>query len=108
MVQFLGHFVNREGIRVVSVRVEAIAKWEVPKTSTKIRSFIGLARYHRWYIQDFSGFAVPLERLLRKNVKLLVFSHSQIAKFVMSGKLRDHPRDLRSREGGHVTFCFDF
>ncbi|KAJ9544461.1 LOW QUALITY PROTEIN: hypothetical protein OSB04_024168 [Centaurea solstitialis] len=41
MVQFLENFVNREGIVVDSVRVEAIAKWE---TSTEIRSFIGLAR----------------------------------------------------------------
>ncbi|KAJ9544560.1 LOW QUALITY PROTEIN: hypothetical protein OSB04_024267 [Centaurea solstitialis] len=66
-----GHFVNRKGIKVDPARVGAIAKREVPKTPTEIWSFLGLARYYRWFIQDFSDLAVPLIRLVRKNMRLL-------------------------------------
>ncbi|KAI3808491.1 hypothetical protein L1987_24442 [Smallanthus sonchifolius] len=42
---------------------------EIPKSPTKIRSFLGLAGYYRRFIQDFSRIAVPLTSLTRKSVK---------------------------------------
>jgi hypothetical protein len=65
-VQFLGHLVNREGIKVDPAKVDAVMKWETPKTPTEIRSFLGLAGYYRRFIQDFSKIATPLTRLTRK------------------------------------------
>ncbi|KAJ9538840.1 LOW QUALITY PROTEIN: hypothetical protein OSB04_031573 [Centaurea solstitialis] len=55
-VQFLGHLVNREGIKVDPAKIEAVMNWEVPKTPTEIRSFLGLA-----------GITVPLTRLTKKS-----------------------------------------
>ena len=46
-VQFLGYLVNREGIKVDPAKVDAVMKWEAPKTPTEIRSFLGLAGYYR-------------------------------------------------------------
>ncbi|KAK1413557.1 hypothetical protein QVD17_35332 [Tagetes erecta] len=68
-VQFLGHVVNKNGIHVDPAKVEAISKWENPKTPTEIRSFLGLAGYYRRFIQDFSRIATPLTSLTRKSVK---------------------------------------
>ncbi|KAJ9536428.1 hypothetical protein OSB04_un000386 [Centaurea solstitialis] len=42
-VHFLGHVVNKEGIHVDPAKVEAVKKWEAPKTPTEIRQFLGLA-----------------------------------------------------------------
>ena len=67
-VQFLGHLVNQKGIMVDPAKVEAVMKWEVPKTPTEIRSFLGLAGYYRRFIQDFSKIATPLTQLTKKNV----------------------------------------
>ncbi|KAJ9565618.1 hypothetical protein OSB04_001584 [Centaurea solstitialis] len=47
-------------------KIEAVMNWEVPKTPTEIRSFLGLAGYYRGFIQDFSRIAVPLTRLTKK------------------------------------------
>ena len=68
-VQFLGHVVNHEGIKVDPAKIEAIINWERPKTPTKVRSFMGLAGYYRRFVQDFSKIATPLTKLTRKNEK---------------------------------------
>ncbi|XP_074342295.1 uncharacterized protein LOC141679803 [Apium graveolens] len=70
-VQFLGHIVNSEGIKVDLAKIEAVMNWERPKTPTKVRSFLGLAGYYRRFVQDFSKIAVPLIKLTRKNEKLV-------------------------------------
>ena len=43
--------------------------WERPKSVFEIRSFLGLARYYRRFIEDFSRIAAPMTRLTRKEVK---------------------------------------
>ena len=49
-VQFLGHLVNQSGISVDPAKVEAVMRWEVPKSPSEIRSFLGLAGYYRRFI----------------------------------------------------------
>jgi hypothetical protein len=44
-VQFLGHVVNENEIMVDPAKVEAVMKWEAPRTATEIRRFLGLAGY---------------------------------------------------------------
>ncbi|KAL4555554.1 hypothetical protein LXL04_038176 [Taraxacum kok-saghyz] len=59
-VQFLGHVVNQSGIIVDPAKISAVMQWEVPRTPTEIRSFLGLAGYYRRFIQDFSKIGLPL------------------------------------------------
>nr|GEZ36508.1 putative reverse transcriptase domain-containing protein [Tanacetum cinerariifolium] len=44
-VQFLGHVINSQGIRVDPAKIESIKDWTSPKSPTKIRQFLGLAGY---------------------------------------------------------------
>ena len=50
-------------------KVEAIMSWERPKSVFEIRNFLGLVRYYRRFIEDFSWLAAPMTRLTRKGVK---------------------------------------
>ncbi|KAJ9553660.1 hypothetical protein OSB04_017705 [Centaurea solstitialis] len=59
-VQFLGHVVGEKGIHVDPAKVEAVKKWQSPKTPTEIRQFLGLAGYYRRFIENFSRIAKPL------------------------------------------------
>ena len=64
----MGHIVNQDGILVDPAKIEAVMSWEVPRSPSEIRSFLGLAGYYRRFIRDFSKIVVPLTRLTRKGV----------------------------------------
>ncbi|KAI3806720.1 hypothetical protein L1987_22634 [Smallanthus sonchifolius] len=46
-VQFLGHVINPNDIMVDPAKIETVKEWNLPKTPTEIRSFLGLAGYYR-------------------------------------------------------------
>ena len=59
-VAFLGHVVTKDGIMVDPAKIAAVRDWVRPTSVTEIRSFIGLARYYRRFVQSFSSIASPL------------------------------------------------
>jgi len=70
-VNFLGHVISKDGVSVDPSKVEAVLKWEQPRTVTEVRSFLGLAGYYRKFIENFSKIALPLTRLTRKEQPFL-------------------------------------
>ncbi|GJT54364.1 putative reverse transcriptase domain-containing protein [Tanacetum coccineum] len=46
-VQFLGHVIDREGIRVDPAKIKSIKDWASPKSQTEIRQFLGLVGYYK-------------------------------------------------------------
>jgi len=65
-VSFLGHNISGSGIAVDPSKLDAVSQWEAPKSVTEIRSFLGLAGYHRRFIEGFSKLALPLTQLTCK------------------------------------------
>ena len=57
------------GVSIDPDEVEVVMTWERPKSVFEIRSFLGLARYYRRFIEDFSRLATPMTRLTQKEVK---------------------------------------
>jgi hypothetical protein len=68
-VGFLGHIISAKGVGVDPSKVESVTKWESPKNLGEIRSFLGLARYYRRFIKNFSKIAKPITELLKKEKK---------------------------------------
>ena len=68
-VTFLGHVVSKEGISTDPEKIDAVLNWPVPKTLTKLRSFLGLYSYYRKFIKGFASLAKPLHHLTEKDVK---------------------------------------
>ncbi|GKD77237.1 putative reverse transcriptase domain-containing protein [Tanacetum coccineum] len=50
-------------------KIKAVKNWKPPKTPTKIRSFLGFARYYRRFITNFSKIAKTLTLLTKKDKK---------------------------------------
>ena len=67
-IQFLGHMVSKEGISMDITKVEAVMKWEQPKSVFEVHCFLGLAGYYQRFIENFSRIACPMIRLTRKGV----------------------------------------
>jgi hypothetical protein len=59
-VEYLGHLVSAEGVSTVPAYVERVQEWQVPKTVTDFRSFLGVVGYYRRFIKGFSALAAPL------------------------------------------------
>ena len=58
-IEFLGHVVTRDGIRLDMKKVKPIQEKKQPSIQKKLRSFFGLANYYRYFIQNFSKIARP-------------------------------------------------
>jgi hypothetical protein len=85
-VSFLGHVVSNGGISVDPSKVKDVLNWKAPTNVSEIRSFLGLARYYRRFIEGFSKLAKPMTALLEKN-----------AKFVWSDKCHANFEELKRR-----------
>jgi hypothetical protein len=70
-VEFLGHVVNAEGIKMKNSKVEAIQNWPRPKNVRDLQSFLGLANCYRRYVTNFSTRAAPLTNATRGQRKQL-------------------------------------
>ncbi|KAL8098905.1 hypothetical protein AgCh_031571 [Apium graveolens] len=69
-VQILGHLVSSKGVLVDPAKIEVVSNWE-RLTPTEVRSFVGIVRYYRRFVQDFAKIADPLTRLTRKTEKFV-------------------------------------
>ena len=95
-VSFLGHIVSAEGIRVDLTKIEAIANWKPPQNVTEVRSFLGLARYYRWFVKGFFVIASTLTKLLWKGVKfewddICQLSFDQLKKILVEALVLTQP-----------------
>ncbi|GBG77971.1 hypothetical protein CBR_g25902 [Chara braunii] len=65
-VLYLGHVLDGDGIKPEDGKIVAIRDWSMPRTLTKLRSFLGLANCYRKFVRNFSTITAPLRRLLKK------------------------------------------
>jgi hypothetical protein len=68
-VEFLGHRVGQDGVRMMEDKVQAVREWPTPRSVRDVRAFLGTAGYYRKFIRDFSAIAAPLSELTKDSVK---------------------------------------
>ncbi|RDX64717.1 Retrovirus-related Pol polyprotein from transposon 17.6, partial [Mucuna pruriens] len=65
----LGHLVSNKGIEVDKAKIDVITSLPNPASVREVRSFLGHAGFYRRFIKNFSTLALPLSKLLQKDVE---------------------------------------
>jgi hypothetical protein len=66
-LDFLGHRITQEGLKMDDHKVKAILDWEPPKLVPALRSFLGLTSYYSKFIKNFAKIVTSLINLLKKS-----------------------------------------
>ena len=66
-VEYLGHIVSHEGVKVDPNKIKAIKEWRIPTTLRHLQGFLGLTGYYRKFVKNYGRITTPLMTLLQKD-----------------------------------------
>ena len=88
-VEFLGRIVSGNKLAMSAQNTQVIMDWPKPTCSKDVEKFMGLANYHRAFVNDFSKLAEPLYWVVGKGK--FVWSKEQEMAFVVLKKALTEP-----------------
>ena len=68
-ITYLGHILDKEGVRPHSGKIEAITAMPEPQNQSELRSFLGMVQYYDRFIPRLATNCAVLNDLLQKNSK---------------------------------------
>ncbi|KAH0784174.1 hypothetical protein KY290_003772 [Solanum tuberosum] len=99
-------YLDFEGIRVDSQKIEVVKQWSRPTSPIDIRRFLGLAGYYRRFMEGFSSIASPLTRLTQKMVKFQWSDDCEKSFAKLKTRLTTTPiLTLPEGSDGYVIYC---
>ncbi|XP_055604705.1 uncharacterized protein K02A2.6-like [Uranotaenia lowii] len=115
-IKFLGHIIDKEGLRPVPAKTRAISEMPAPTNVSQLRSYLGAINYYGRFVGQIKELRAPLDRLLKKDASWewtpeCQSSFDRFKSILQSDLLLTHfdPRKEiivagdASKHGGHLT-----
>ena len=67
-VEYLGYFIDGNGLHPTKGKVDAITNCKRPESLTELRSYLGMLQYYSKFLPDLSSTIHPLNNMLKKNL----------------------------------------
>lgn len=80
-VLYLGHTITSDGLKPNNDKIKAILDYPLPRTTTEIKSFLGLIGYYRKFVKDFAKITQPMTARLRQKRAMPVDDEKYITAF---------------------------
>ena len=71
-VEYLGHLILGEGVRIDPKKIEAMQNWPTPTSIMALRGFLRLIGYYRKFIKNYRVIDAPSTALLKKVFPLVL------------------------------------
>ena len=78
-VEYLGHLVSADGIRMIPSYVDKVLSWPLPTNGTELSSFLGFAGYYRSFIPEFAALTADMNK--NKKAKEIVWTSEMRSQF---------------------------
>ena len=78
-VEYLGHLVSQEGIKLIPSYVSKIVEWPLPSTGKELSAFLGFAGYYREFLPGFAEVTANLNEV--KNKRTVTWTTEMINNF---------------------------
>ena len=66
-VEYMGHIVSQEGVKVDPNRIKAIKEWKFPTTIKQLQGCLGLTGYYHKFVKNYGRIVAPITTLLKKD-----------------------------------------
>ncbi|CAI7875223.1 unnamed protein product [Closterium sp. NIES-53] len=70
-LEFLGHVISRDGIKIDPAKIKTIQEWKPPTNITELQSFLGFVNYVQRFIPYMAGITGMLTDLLHKDMNFV-------------------------------------
>ena len=87
----VGHHISSYGINVDPTKIQLIVSLSEPKNKKDVRIFLRYAGYYRRFIEHFSKIALPLFKLLSKDINFHWDTNCQVSFQTLKDKLLSAP-----------------
>ena len=90
-VAYLRYIIDKEGVRSDPKKLEAVKHFPIHKNPKNMEQFLGLTGYYRRFMEGFSKIAIPLNQLLKKDMKFKWANKHQEAFDTLKEKFCEEP-----------------